>query len=222
MSKKILKNYKKISIEPKNLPETLNFSEIFGRSGPVHFEIGSGKGTFIVEQAKAYPEIDFFGVEWANKFYKYAVDRAGRWGLENVRLIRTDVAWLLGEHVGDETVDFFHVYFPDPWPKKRHNKRRFINDGNFAELLRCLKSGGRIQIATDHADYFEQISEVLDRQLIAGNIVRAEFIRAAGANEGEIVGTNYERKYLIEGRDVYTAAAVKVCPPAGKDKVVND
>ncbi len=67
--------------------------------------------------------------------------------------------------MADESVDCFHIYFPDPWPKKRHHKRRFISSNNLEELLRCLKSGGIIKVATDHAEYFEQIKQVMaDKQ----------------------------------------------------------
>ena len=135
MAKRILKDYDKISLKAENLDGLVDFERIFGRTGPVHIEIGSGKGTFLVSQATSRGEISFLGIEWAGKYYRTAVDRIGRWGLGNVRIIRTDAADFLIHHVGDFSVDRFHIYFPDPWPKKRHHKRRFICGDNMNEMI---------------------------------------------------------------------------------------
>jgi tRNA (guanine-N7-)-methyltransferase len=207
MAARKLIDYPEISIKPERLEGRISFGNFFVKPYPVHIEIGSGKGTFLVNQAQAQPEINFLGVEWANKYYRYAVDRIGRWGLSNVRLIRTDAAEFIAEHAPDSSVSCFHIYFPDPWPKKRHHKRRFICEKNMAELLRCLAPGGIINIATDHADYFEQIERVID---FAGEqLERIDFIKPAGADTDEWAGTNFERKYLKEGREIYTIAVKK-------------
>ena len=207
MAKRIPKDYDRVSLRPEELAGAVDFELIFGRAGPVHIEIGSGKGTFLLAQARHAPEVNFLGIEWANKYYRYAVDRIGRWGLANVRIIRTDAAFFLAEHVADSSVDWFHVYFPDPWPKKRHHKRRFISTPNMAQMLRCLKAGGVIQIATDHADYFEQIEKVV--KAYTGALEVIDFAPAAGAEDGELTGTNYERKYIKDKRDIYTIAVRK-------------
>ena len=209
MNKRIIKNYENIAIRPEDVNGMLNFDAIFGRSAPVEMEVGSGKGTFLLEEAKAFPEKDFFGIEWANKYYKYAVDRMGRWTLTNVRVMRTDAATFIVEHIPDESISVFHLYFPDPWPKKRHNKRRFFCDANLVQLLRILKPNGTINLATDHADYFEQMTEVAARAIERRLVKEIEFIRPAGAREGEVVGTNYERKYMKEGRRTNTLALQK-------------
>jgi len=147
---RILSEYPEVILRPEEVERSADFTRIFGRTAPLHIEVGSGKGTFLLNQARAHPDIDFVGIEWARKYYRYAVDRMGRWGLKNVRLIRTDAAACIAANVGDQSVDCFHIYFPDPWPKKRHHKRRFINDANLRQMLRCLKSGGTIRMATDH------------------------------------------------------------------------
>jgi tRNA (guanine-N7-)-methyltransferase len=210
MAKREIKEYENISIKAENLTEKIDFYEIFGRNAPVHVEIGSGKGTFILNEARENPDIDFLGIEWAGKYYRHAVDRIGRWGLQNVRIIRTDAAFFIARNLTDSSVDWFDIYFPDPWPKKRHHKRRLLSSENAEQLLRCLKPGGVINIATDHADYFQQITKVIDAKVAAGTAERIEFTRAAGAEQGEIVGTNYERKYIVEGRKTYTAAIKKI------------
>jgi tRNA (guanine-N7-)-methyltransferase len=101
------------------------------------------------------------------------------------------------------------LYFPDPWPKKRHHKRRFFQDDNLAQVYRILEPEGIINIATDHAGYFEQMTEVAGKAIGAGFFEEIPFIRPAGAQEGERVGTNYERKYIKEGRPTYTLALRK-------------
>jgi len=207
MAKRPLKDYENVSLRPEELTGPADFEHIFGRKAPVHIEIGSGKGTFLLAQAGAGPEVNFLGTEWANKYYRYAVDRIGRWGLANVRIIRTDAALFLAEHVPDSSVDCFHIYFPDPWPKKRHHKRRFVSEPNMEQMLRCLKAGGVIRIATDHADYFEQIEEVIKAN--SEMLETIEFTPAAGAEDGELTGTNYERKYIKDKRDIHTIAVRK-------------
>ena len=185
----------------------VDFGDIFGRSGSVHIEVGSGKGTFLVNQARFQPGVNFIGIEWASRYYRHAVDRIGRWNLQNVRIIRTDAANFITENVPDESVDCFHIYFPDPWPKKRHNKRRFFNPANTSELIRCLKSGGTIRAATDYAEYFEQIKQMIaSRRDVLREI---DFLPTAGAQIGEWVGTNFERKYLKESRPIFTIAVEK-------------
>jgi tRNA (guanine-N7-)-methyltransferase len=201
---RILHDYPGISLKAEHLDGKIDFVRIFGRSGPVHIEIGSGKGTFLLGQATAQPSDNFLGIEWARKYYRYSVDRIGRWGLTNVRIIRTDAAGFIADSVPDNSIDCFHIYFPDPWPKKRHHKRRLICPANLEHLIRCLKKSGQIRIATDHADYFEQIKMVLTER--SDKLEEIDFIKPAGAESGELTGTNFERKYLKDQRTIYTVA----------------
>jgi tRNA (guanine-N7-)-methyltransferase len=211
---RILKEYPSVSLRkeslglnPEDLDSKIDFVRIFGRPGPVHIEIGTGKGTFLLNQARAQPGDNFLGIEWARKYYRYAVDRIGRWGLTNVRIIRTDAATFLADFVPGNSVDCFHIYFPDPWPKKRHHKRRFICPANLEHLIRCLRTGGQLKIATDHADYFEQIKTVLTAR--NEKLQEIDFLPTAGAEASEWVGTNFERKYLKDQRPIYTLAVKK-------------
>ena len=204
---KILKEYPSVALKPENLRGRIDFVQVFGRAGPVHIEIGTGKATFLLNEAQAQPGVNFVGIERANKYYRYAVDRVGRWGLTNVRIIRTDAAAFLADFVPDNSVDCFHIYFPDPWPKRRHHKRRFLSDANFEQLLRCLSSAGQLRIATDHADYFEEIQRLVEAR--RNQLQEIEFVSAAGAEPGELTGTNYERKYIKDRRQIYTLALKK-------------
>ena len=204
---RILKDYESVSLKQEDLDGKIDFALLFGRSGPVHIEVGSGKGTFLLNQAKTQPGDNFLGIEWARKYYRYAVDRIGRWGLTNVRIIRTDAGVFIRDFIPDSCVDCFHIYFPDPWPKKRHHKRRFLRPENLELLIRCLKTGGQLRIATDHADYFEQIKMVLAAR--SDILEEIDFPSAAGAERGEWVGTNFERKYLKDKRPIHSLAARK-------------
>ena len=205
---RILQDYPGISLKAEELDGKIDFVRIFGRPGPVHIEIGSGKGTFLLGQAAAQPGDNFLGIEWARKYYRYAVDRIGRWDLTNVRIIRTDAAEFLADFVPADSVDCFHIYFPDPWPKKRHHKRRFICLANLEQLIRCLKASGQIRIATDHVDYFEQIKKVLVARSDA--LEEIDFIKPTSTESGEWTGTNFERKYIKDKRPIYTIAVRKI------------
>ena len=207
MSLRDFHDYPNIALNSEIIQKTLDFNIIFSRPAPVEVEVGSGKGTFLVSQAAAHPETNFLGIEYTNKVYRYAVDRIGRHGLTNVRIIRTEATNFIHNCIPDGSVQAFHIYYPDPWPKKRHHKRRFFSSENLAHLIRCLAPGGRIQVATDHEDYWQQMESVIEA---AGDkVLPVEFERPAGAIEGETVGTNYERKYKKENRPTFFAAIVK-------------
>jgi tRNA (guanine-N7-)-methyltransferase len=202
------KDYPSVALKAEDFDGKIDFDRIFGRSGPVHIEIGTGKAAFLLNQARAEPAANFFGIERARRYYRYAVDRIGRWGLKNVRIMRTDAVHFLTELVQDSSVDCFHIYFPDPWPKKRHHKRRFLCPANLQQLIRTLKTDGRLKIATDHAEYFEQIKNLTDDE--SDRLEEIDFVPTAGAEIGEWVGTNFERKYLKLNIKIYTLALRKI------------
>jgi tRNA (guanine-N7-)-methyltransferase len=199
--------YPSVALKPEDLDGNTDFVRIFGRTGAVHIDIGTGKASFLLNEAKAHPDVNFLGIERAGRYYRYAVDRIGRWGLKNVRIIRTDAAYFLTDFVWDDSVDCFHIYFPDPWPKKRHHKRRFFRPTNLEHLLRALKGGGQLKIATDHAEYFEQIKKLIAEE--GDRLAETEFLPAAGAEAGEWIGTNFERKYIKQNMPIYTLAVRK-------------
>ncbi|MHC4529076.1 MAG: tRNA (guanine(46)-N(7))-methyltransferase TrmB, partial [Planctomycetota bacterium] len=149
-----LRDYRSISLLPEDLDGQIDFVGVFGRSGPVHIEIGCGKAAFLLNQARAQPLVNFLGLEWARQYYRYAADRMGRWGLTNVRIIRTDAALFVANYLPPESVDCFHIYFPDPWPKRRHHKRRLFSHANLNHIIRALRSDGTLKVVSDHLEYF--------------------------------------------------------------------
>ena len=203
-----LKDYASVSLRPEDLDGEMDFVRFFGRPRPIHIEVGCGKGTFLLNEATAEPQVNFLGIEQANKYYRYAVDRIGRWGLTNVRIIRTDAGHFLANFVPADSVDCYHIYFPDPWPKRRHHKRRLFCSANLRQLVRTLKTGGILRVATDHKEYFGLLDELVETH--KEQLEPTEFRPAAGAGPGELVGTNYERKYLKEKRPIYTIAVRKI------------
>ena len=193
-----------IGLEIDAIVRPIEWPVMFGNDHPVEIEIGMGKGTFLTEQAKARPETNFFGIEWARWFWRYASDRLRRHDCANVRTVRVEALFFFTEFVKDASVSVVHVYFPDPWPKARHNKRRLIQEPFLKQVQRVLVPGGRLQVVTDHKDYFEQIDRVVRASAL--NVV--EYNKPGSAAEGEFVGTNFERKYRREGRPFYAIAAV--------------
>jgi len=179
--------------------------EVASAGRPLELEIGSGKGTFLAQQAARSPEIDYLGVEYARAYYRYAADRARRNNLDNVRLLHAEAGLFIRNYVADATFRQVHIYFPDPWPKKRHHKRRFVQEKNLRELARILAPpdqadprAGCIRIATDHAEYFQWMQEHAAK--VADLFERLPFDPPDSAGAGELVGTNFERKYRREGR----------------------
>ena len=205
-----------VVVPPPGPGEKLDLHTLFGDDRPIEMEIGCGKGGFLLRRARALPDRRFFGVEWANSFYRYAADRMVRWQVPNVRLMRTDARHLVIHHLPPGCLAILHIYHPDPWPKKRHHKRRLIQPPFVAAAADALVPGGRIAIQTDHADYFEQIRGALRSE---PHLAEVPFdIPETGVVEGR-VETNYEIKYLREGRAIYQIAVVKAASvprnPAG-------
>ena len=193
-----------------------------GEDRPLDLEIGSGKGTFLVQQARLTPGVDYLGVEYAKEYWRHAADRARRHGLDNVRVLHADAGEVVTHWFADGIFRQVHIYFPDPWPKARHHKRRLVQADYLRQLHRVLQgsdeaiaegdppaipSAGVVRLATDHADYFAWMEE--HAAAVEDIFERRPFESSASAEEGELVGTNFERKYRREGRSFYGMVLVK-------------
>lgn len=196
-----------IQLAPPGVEELLDFPAIFGNEHPVELEIGCGKGGFLLAQARARPEVNFLGVEWANKYYRYAADRMRRWGVSNVRLMRTDARNLVIHHLPEAGLAAVHAYHPDPWPKKRHHKRRLFRPDFVAALGRAMRPGARLYVQSDHAEYLALIRALL-QDCPAFGLDRQPSEGTPTANGTP--GTNFEVKYRREGRVIYGFTAIRV------------
>ncbi len=168
---------------------------------PLELEIGSGKGTFLVQQATATPQVNYLGIEYARSFWRYAADRCRRHGLENVRLVHTEAAAFVQYRLPNACLRKVHIYFPDPWPKKRHHKRRLIQAPFLRLLHPKLEPAARVHITTDHTSYYQWILEHAHQ--VDDLYERSPFQALGSAQEGELVGTNFERKYRRLGRSFH-------------------
>ena len=178
---------------------------IFGNARPVEVEIGTGKGTFLLARAAARPELNFLGIEWAKAYCLYSADRFRRAGLTNVRMLRADAAPFFQARLADNSIWRIHVYFPDPWPKRRHHRRRLIQPSFLLNVRRTLRVGGQLLVATDHQEYFRHIRRVLSQ---AEGFVAVPMPTMCD-KDGQTVGTNFERKYIAQGRTVYSVARMR-------------
>jgi tRNA (guanine-N7-)-methyltransferase len=170
-------------------------------------EIGSGKGTFLVQQAPLCPETNFLGIERAGDFYRYGADRLRRRGIENARFLRADGVEFIRYWCPDGVAAVIHLYFSDPWPKKRHHKRRVVQDRSLRDFHRVLTPGGELRLVTDHADLWAWYEEHAARH--EDLYARHPFTAPTSAATGEVVGTNYERKFAEEGRSFSGMVLVK-------------
>lgn len=138
----------------------LNFATIFGNDNPVVLEIGFGNGDTLVQQASENPSLNFVGIEVHEPGVGHCLLRANEIGLANLRLLAHDAIEVL-EQTPMAALQRVNLYFPDPWPKKRHHKRRIVQASFLNTIADRLLPGGTLNIATDWANYAEHIDEVL-------------------------------------------------------------
>ncbi|MDH3216450.1 MAG: tRNA (guanosine(46)-N7)-methyltransferase TrmB [Candidatus Krumholzibacteria bacterium] len=179
---------------PRELPEP---SRIFENPNPIEIEIGCGKAKFLIARAQQHPEINFLGIDVVWKWMKYGVERSGKRGLTNIKYVKSDAREVIKYGIPSWSVSIFHIYFPDPWPKRRHRKRRLIT-GEFLKLLHSrLTNDGLIELATDHVDYFVQMQGAVVQSGLSWQ--RVEVTRNRRLFEA-LAKTNYELKYESAGR----------------------
>lgn len=144
------------------IDKVLDFKALFGRQAEKHLEIGFGNGEALVTMAKAHPEHDYLGIDIYRPGISHLLLQIEAAELNNVRVICADAVPVLQQHLLRHSLDAVYLFFPDPWPKKRHNKRRLVQ-ADFVKLLaQLIKSGGSLHLATDWENYTEQMLQVLD------------------------------------------------------------
>lgn len=187
-----------LRLDPDRALDGLDWKEAFGDLSRVEIEIGIGKGRFLLAVAALRPDCGFLGVEWANEYLRVAETRAAKRGLKNVRFIRIDAKRLVERGIPLESVHAYYVFYPDPWPKKRHHKRRFFEPSTIEALARTLVPGGGLHVATDHDEYWAVIQPLLDAH------PAFERLPSFGGPDFPLPQeeplTNFEVKYAVEGR----------------------
>ncbi len=175
--------------------------KVFGRRAPLVMEVGMGDGENLLWQARQHPDRDFLGVEvyrpGVGKFLR-AVHQAG---LQNVRVYVADVRDVLERALPDASLDEVQIFFPDPWPKKRHHKRRLVAAPFLVLLARKMKPGAVLHLATDWPDYAEQMLEALTNAPFFENLAPEGGFHPTAAVRR--FPTKYERRARAQGRNVY-------------------
>jgi len=192
-----------LRLDPGIVTSTIDWVAVFGAAGRVEVEVGIGKGRFLLAAAEARPDVHFLGIDWANEYLRIAESRAAKRRLANVRFLRVDAREFV-RAVPDASVSAYYVFYPDPWPKKRHHKRRFLQSATAVDLARALTPCGSLHVATDHPEYWTAIEAVFDHDSAF------ERLAAFGDDEFPLPAdsplTNFEAKYHEQGRARFRAS----------------
>jgi len=198
-----MENQNNLIIELSSIVERLDLKQIFQKSQPLEVELGCGDASFLVEYARRQPERNFIGVErLLGRLRK--LDRKGRRaGLANLRGVRIESSYFLEYLLPPHSVAVLHIYFPDPWPKKKHRKHRLINE-RFPEIARTvLAPGGAVHLRTDDEDYFQQMTGVFG--------ANREFQQVESPPELVEWLTDFEREFHARGiQTLRTAYQIKL------------
>jgi tRNA (guanine-N7-)-methyltransferase len=173
----------------------LTLDRLVPGDGAWEVEVGYGKGKYLLDRAAAEPHRRFLGIEMVGQYEKLMVRRARRRGLANWASLRGEALYLLSAVLPAAFADVLHVYFPDPWPKAKHHKRRLFDPETVDLVLGLVRPGGRFCFATDFLDYGELVCEILDAQ-------PAVTYERRGEPWPDGARTHYEAKYVEEGRPI--------------------
>ncbi len=169
---------------------------------PIELEIGSGKGLFLQHAATRCPEHAFVGIELAAKFAGRASKRLAKLGLANVTMLRGDAKKFLQNVVPSGALTRLHVYFPDPWWRNRHKKRRVLNEQTLSDIERSLAVGGEFHFWTDVADYYEHIcGQLMELTQLDG----PRYVPERAAMHSMDYTTHFERRARLNSQPVYRA-----------------
>ena len=149
-----------VEIVPASYFTPLDLEAIYGRSAPIEVDLGCGDGSFLVEIAAANPARDFLGIERLLGRVRRAHRKITQRELTNARVLRVETSYAVRRMLPPGSVAFFHLMFPDPWPKRRHWRRRVVTEYFFASIYRALAPHGLLRIATDQIVYFQEIERL--------------------------------------------------------------
>jgi tRNA (guanine-N7-)-methyltransferase len=186
----------------ESLAQPLDLAALFGRSAPVEIEVGSGKGLFLAAAAAGDPAADFLGVEVLGKYARFCAARLAGRQLSNAKIIHGDAVHLFRSWLADNSLRAVHVYFPDPWWKARHKKRRVMNAAFLRDVERTLLPSGTLHFWTDVAEYYQSSLELIAAETkLAGPLPVAE----KPADHDLDYRTHFERRMRLHNEPVYRA-----------------
>jgi tRNA (guanine-N7-)-methyltransferase len=179
---------------------------LFGREAPLEIEVGSGKGLFLQNAALAHPEHNFLGIEVAFKYARFIAYRLAKRNILNAIAVHGDGLRLFREWIPTDSLAAVHVYFPDPWWKARHHKRRVMTEAFLADVTRTLQPGGRLHFWTDVKEYFDNTLELIANSTpLAGPIAVPE----KPAEHDLDYRTHFERRMRLHNEPVYRSEFTK-------------
>jgi len=188
------------------VPQPCDPAALFPSPGPVELEVGSGKGLFLATTAAARVETNFLGIEIAFGYARLTAGRLARAALPNARIIHGDAQTLLRDHLPDRSLAAIHVYFPDPWWKARHRKRRVLSATFLAQTGRVLVPRGRLHVWTDVEEYFR---ESLALAAESGHFAPPVEETVRPADHDLDYRTHFERRTRLAGEPVWRAVLVR-------------
>ena len=198
--------------ELETIPKPLDAASWFGRTAPLELEVGSGKGLFLQAATLARPEHDFIGIEIIRKYARFTAARLAKQAQANVKVIRGDARAFLTESLPNDCLTAVHVYFPDPWWKKRHHKRRLLDGPFLLEVERTLRPGGRLHFWTDVEAYFTETLAIIAQDThLEGPITVAE----SPAEHDLDYRTHFERRMRLHDLPVYRSEFSKAAATGG-------
>ena len=168
----------------------------------LEIEVGSGKGLFLRNAARSRPDVDFLGIEIAHKYARFAAAGLAKAGLPNGRVVSGDALRIFAELVPDGSLAAVHVYFPDPWWKKRHRKRRVMNETFIGHVERTLRPGGALHFWTDVEEYFQATLELLAART---RLIGPTAVPETPAEHDLAYRTHFERRMRLSNEPVYRA-----------------
>jgi tRNA (guanine-N7-)-methyltransferase len=178
-------------------PQTIDLNQLYGREALHILEVGFGMGETTVAVANAHPEIDYLGIEVHTPGVGSLLNRIDTHGLSNLRVIQHDAVEVLRQMIAPASLGGIHIFFPDPWPKKRHRKRRLIQATFVSLLANRMQPGAYLHIATDWTEYAEQVLETLSEEPLLKNTVERYALRPAHRPL-----TKFEQRGLKLGHEV--------------------
>lgn len=186
---------------PPNWLDPLDWRHVFSADLPIEVDVGCGKGGFLLWVARSRPQSNFIGIERQLVRLRKVGKKVERMGLANIRLLRVEASYCIGKLVPDDSVSAYHVYFPDPWPKRRHHRRRLFQPDFAANLHRTLRSDGAVNVATDDEEYSAYIEEVMEE--------RGGFSQTAPVQLPPEAMTEFEKVFQAAGQLIFRARYVR-------------